>query len=609
MSTGRHEPSERLFTRPEIGPGLLWAVWITYIVGYYLGLRRGINLAPAVLIPVMATSWRRSIRLATVVGLVTLPLLWSVGEFASYETELPVSILGAVASAALGVATSFVSSVFERLVVETQNTRAARERADEAQRVYRTLYEGVPVGLWRTRPDGKIVEANPAFGNFFGYSVEEILELDAGDLYMDPADRMVRIESLVSGGVLHGAILRMKHRAGSPVLVRVNAQVVLDADGEVLHFDGVGVDVTSEVQNEKLRQASDALLRSAFDAAPIGMAISGADDWVIVHANPSLEQMLGYGSGELDGLHIADISTPEDMERNRQLRTSALERGDTTVTMQKSYVCKNGETLQAQLSTSLVPDSNPPMVVAFVADISDQVRARDALEELVRAKDQFLATVSHELRTPLTVVHGMAHELRDGWARFSGAEQQEMAGMIAGGSTELSHLVEDLLVVARADMGTLEVLVEAVDMRAEVDAALASVPASIARIVDVECAEVHAVADRLRVRQILRNLLTNADRYGGELIHLRVAPVPLSNVCTIQVRDNGGGVPDDLAAAVFEPYERAHSLGVTTEAVGLGLTVSRTLAESMGGSLEYRREDGWSVFDLRLPVKEGIVAG
>jgi len=117
---------------------------------------------------------------------------------------------------------------------------------------------------------------------------------------------------------------------------------------------------------------------------------------------------------------------------------------------------------------------------------------------------------------------------------------------------------------------------------------------------------VAALADRLRVRQIVRNLLTNASRYGGAVAEVVIQDGTLPS---IQVRDNGSGVPDELVQRIFEPYGRAHSRGIATEAVGLGLTVSRTLAESMGGSLEYRHEGGWSVFELTLKAADDSAIG
>jgi two-component system phosphate regulon sensor histidine kinase PhoR len=142
--------------------------------------------------------------------------------------------------------------------------------------------------------------------------------------------------------------------------------------------------------------------------------------------------------------------------------------------------------------------------------MTDQLQDQRALEELVRSKDAFLATVSHELRTPLTVVHGMAHELHENWSTFEEEESRELAGMIAEQSSELSFLVDDLLVVARADAGTLVVTAGPVDLRAEVIDALASVPEVVASLVTLEFDDVKVIVDRFRVRQILRNLLTNA---------------------------------------------------------------------------------------------------
>ena len=459
----------------------------------------------------------------------------------------------------------------------------------------------MPVGLWRTRPDGTVVDVNPAFCGFFGYTADEVGQMDAADLYMDPAERVGAIDRLVSSGVLRGAVLPMRHKDGRPVFVRANTQVVRNDDGDVLHFDGVGVDVTAQVLSEEQRIASDERFRRAFESAPIGMVLT-TPDLTIVRANRALEAFLGYEPGELDSTPIRSISVEEDMEENVRLRREAGDSGARSYQMQKRYIRKGGEIVTGFLTAShLGDDVEDPMVVAFVVDMTAQLRAQHALEELVRSKDEFLATVSHELRTPLTVVHGMAHELRDEWDSFSAEERHEMAGLIAEQSTELAFLVEDLLVVARADAGTLEVNVEAVDLRTEVMAAVASVTDAISDTVSLECGDAHVIADRLRVRQIVRNLLTNAHRYGGDDVRLTASPIARPGACSIQVRDNGSGVPEELAASLFEPYQRAHSLGIATEAVGLGLTVSRTLAESMGGALEYRREDGWSVFELTLP--------
>jgi signal transduction histidine kinase len=107
-------------------------------------------------------------------------------------------------------------------------------------------------------------------------------------------------------------------------------------------------------------------------------------------------------------------------------------------------------------------------------------------------------------------------------------------------------------------------------------------------------------ADGRRSRQILRNLLTNADRYGGDVVSVH-ARRDGQGMIQIEVRDNGEGIPYSLRDHVFEPYGRAGSSSAQPASVGLGLSVARRLATLMDGQLELSAEEGWTVFTLLLP--------
>ena len=97
-------------------------------------------------------------------------------------------------------------------------------------------------------------------------------------------------------------------------------------------------------------------------------------------------------------------------------------------------------------------------------NVVERVRGTPArLEELVRSKDQFIASVSHELRTPLTVVAGMADELSAGWNEFGDGEINELLGLMVEQSRDMTDLIEDLLVAARADIGKVAVSIEEVE--------------------------------------------------------------------------------------------------------------------------------------------------
>ncbi len=233
----------------------------------------------------------------------------------------------------------------------------------------------------------------------------------------------------------------------------------------------------------------------------------------------------------------------------------------------------------------------------MVAVFWERTRARQTLERLIRSKDEFVAAVSHELRTPLTAVVGLAQELRRDLGRFSPSELEEFVGLIADQATEVAHIVEDLLVVARSDIGQVTVVPEPVAVRAEIERVAAAVFPD--GMLPVSGDEATVVADPARLRQILRNLVTNAIRYGGSRVEAAVETD--GTMTAIDVRDDGDGVPEPDREHIFEPYRSAHQRAGQPASVGLGLTVSRQLARLMGGDLVYLRDGPWSVFRLTLP--------
>ncbi len=241
--------------------------------------------------------------------------------------------------------------------------------------------------------------------------------------------------------------------------------------------------------------------------------------------------------------------------------------------------------------------------------LTELTMLKERLEEQVKGKDQFIATVSHELRTPLTTVLGLSHELGERRTDFSDDELDEIVALIANESTELSHLIEDLLVGARADVSTMALHPHMINLVEE----LTGVAQGHAHQMGSESVAIRsddevdkAWADPLRLRQIVRNLLSNATRYGGDEIWIEVS-TNASHV-SVTVYDDGDGVPPQLEQRIFEAYESGHDRAVRVEpgSVGLGLAVSRRLAELMAGSLRYVRRNGCTGFELTIPRREPV---
>jgi signal transduction histidine kinase len=253
------------------------------------------------------------------------------------------------------------------------------------------------------------------------------------------------------------------------------------------------------------------------------------------------------------------------------------------------------DTLASQISVSLENGRLEDSLAQLTA-------LKERLEEVIRSKDQFVASVSHELRTPLTAVVGLSHELHDNWSIYDGGDAREIVELIAGQSSELSDIIEDLLVAARADIGTLTLQPRRVNLRAELNAVIAGQYVggeSLAPTVELDPGSDYVWSDPLRLRQIIRNLLSNATRYGGRNVSVHARRE--AGVVTVSVRDDGPGVPLDRADTIFEPYTSAHEPGTQPGSVGLGLAVSRTLARLMGGDLIYNGNGG-TAFELTVPT-------
>lgn len=234
----------------------------------------------------------------------------------------------------------------------------------------------------------------------------------------------------------------------------------------------------------------------------------------------------------------------------------------------------------------------------FVHALEHQ-EADQRMQELIRSRDEFLASVSHELRTPLTVVLGLAAEMFSGVDQFDASELREFAGLIAEQSTEVARIVEDLLVVARADTGQISISSRPIDVLDAIDSAIRPLPPRYANRIEKPGAEgVSILGDPLRVHQILRNLITNALKYGNDRVYFSLDVD--NSWARLRVHDDGPGVDDGQEKAVFSPYLRGKGSDTQPGSMGIGLTVARILARAMGGDVTCLPGPS-GTFEVRLP--------
>jgi signal transduction histidine kinase len=232
-----------------------------------------------------------------------------------------------------------------------------------------------------------------------------------------------------------------------------------------------------------------------------------------------------------------------------------------------------------------------------------QQRLLEQERRTVEVKNEFVSMVSHELRTPITGISGFSETLRNHWRDLPPSEVDEFLTILRGESEHLENLVEDILVIPRLDSGHLRFNLEHVTVLTVAEAVAEMVfDNSISVEFDIPM-YVEVWSDPARLRQILRNLMENALKYGGNEVYIS-GEERREGTYTVIVADNGSGVAEADRQRIFEHFEQLSKGDARLEqGVGLGLPIARKLATAMGGDLWY--EDRFPVgsqfcFDVDL---------
>jgi signal transduction histidine kinase len=226
--------------------------------------------------------------------------------------------------------------------------------------------------------------------------------------------------------------------------------------------------------------------------------------------------------------------------------------------------------------------------------------ARERLELVDRSRERLITNVSHELRTPLTVTIGSIDTLLRSEIALDDAKRGQLLELARKGGLRLLSLVEDLLTLGVTRPDSLRLALDPEPLERLVGDAVAGIdPGSDRSIVVTAMNSAPVAVDRMRMMQVIANLVTNGLRHGaGDVI---VATDVSDTHATICVCDNGPGVPPEHLDELFLPFAR---FSTRADSTGLGLAISRTIVEAHGGSIRYARTfDELTTFTVRLPLE------
>jgi PAS domain S-box-containing protein len=348
--------------------------------------------------------------------------------------------------------------------------------------------------------------------------------------------------------------------------------------------------------------------------------IAGFDGF-FKNLNPAWEKMLGFTIEELKAKPYLNFIHPDDRQSTAG-EAQRLETEEVTFAFENRYLCKDGSHKWLLWNSVSVPEQRAIYAVAH--DITERKKTEQQIEqqnhelevrnqEVERAtqmKSKFLASMSHELRTPLNAIVGFSGLLAEQTAGALNEKQQRFINHIKQGADHLLQLINDILDLSKIESGLLEMRCENFSVASAMPEVLSIIrPLAMAKNIQVEQSvpELWIHADRIRFKQILYNLLSNALKFTPEGGNVRVDCARESDFVRLSVSDTGIGIRRGDQEVIFQEFRQvSETTRGVKEGTGLGLAITKRLVEQQGGTIKVESELGKGTkFSFTLPEGKG----
>jgi len=486
-----------------------------------------------------------------------------------------------------------------------------RKRDEMAARRLAAIIESSDDAIVGKDLNGAITSWNQGAERIFGYTADEMIGQSI--LLLIPPEHAGEEETILARlrrgeRIEHYETVRVT-KDGRRIDVSLSIAPLRDSNGALVGASKISRDITARKRAELALRESEHRFASFMQSLP-GLAWIKDTMGRYVFVNEAAQRPFGMSRVRLYGKTDDEIFPPDIAAQFKENDQRALNSGRGIEVVE---MLEHEDGMHYSIVSKFpIPDAGGKAanVGGVAIDITERMRAEEALRQADRRKDEFLATLAHELRNPLAPVCNAVQILRTA----NGDEEAARSAieMIERQSSQMVRLIDDLLDVSRISRGKITLRMEQVELTEVVHQAIDAARPLFAGMdqeltVEISPEPIYVSGDSIRLSQVVGNLLNNASKFTPKGGRIRIRVERQGAEATVRVRDSGIGIAADQLPAIFEMFSQVDtSLERSREGLGIGLSLVKTLIEMHGGAVEAQSQGKGrgSEFTVHLPVME-----